>query len=169
MHVYEHGGKKFISINGKDYFLIRGYQNSRGNLIFVQVSGKTPLNKEDLTNNSWGLIRSKAGKDRAWTAFNKSYFRYDQEADEKKLAFIGASTEGSCFLALKWLNEKFNLKLEPKVLARVAEQYANQKVSSHELQMLRDKGNTGAKAVLLEISSYFDESDALKIFKGEGP
>ena len=167
MHVYEHGGKKFISINGKDYFLIRGYQNSRGNLIFVQVSGKTALHKEDLPNNSWGIIRSKAGKHRAWTAFNKSFFRYNQETDEKKLVLIGASTEGSCFLALKWLNEKFNLKLEQKVLVRVAERYANREFSTHRFEFLNDKGNSGAKAVLLEIPSYFDEEDALQIFKGE--
>jgi len=167
MHVYEHGGKKYISINGKDYFLIRGYQNIRGNFIFLQVGGRTALNKEDLPNNSWGLIKSKAGKYKAWTAYNKNFFRYNQEAEEKRITFIGASTKGSCFLALRWLNTKFNLNLEESIIEGTAEKYAIRNFYMPRIDFLWDKGNTGEKAVFLEIPSYFDEKDAIDIFKGE--
>ena len=49
MDFFEFNGKPFVNINGKDYFLLRGYGRSWKNFLFVQVSGATPLRKEDFT------------------------------------------------------------------------------------------------------------------------
>jgi len=37
MQCFEHEGQKYVSINGKDYFLLRGYQVSYNKPIFVPV------------------------------------------------------------------------------------------------------------------------------------
>src|SRR3989344_2507580 len=150
MYAYEHHDQKFISINGKDYFLIRGFQSDRNRFIFIQVTGKTPLNKEDLPNGDWSIIRSKAGKQRIWTAFSKTYFRYNQDRDDKKLLFIGANSQGSCYLALRWLAKSFNQKITEKALVEVAEKYSAEEISFYRFKLIEDQGNFQEKAVLLE-------------------
>ena len=68
MQVFEHQGQKYIGINGKDYFLLHGYRVNYNKFILIQVSGKTPLNKEDLPSKTWEVIATKVGQQRVWTA-----------------------------------------------------------------------------------------------------
>jgi len=166
MQVYEHRGRKYISLNGKDYFLIRAYENGRNNLVFFQVSGRTALNKEDLPNSSWRLLKSRAGPHKAWTAFNRSYFKYGRDQEDRKIIFIGATAWGSCRLALKWVNDAFNQKLGPEELSRLAVRFSREEISSFRLTLLEDQGNTGEKAALLDLSCGLDEQAAQKLLKG---
>jgi len=58
MHLFHHANYPFISINGKDYFLLRGYRADRGHFIFAQVYGRTPLRKEDMPTKDWEIVRT---------------------------------------------------------------------------------------------------------------
>ena len=166
MYAYEHHGRKFISINGKDYFLVRGFQSDRNKFIFIQLSGKTPLNKEDLPNGDWSILRTRTGKQRIWTAFSKSYFRYQQDQEERKLLFIGANSQGSCYLALRWLARSFNQTITEETLLELAKSYSTEKVSIYRLKLLDDQGNLQEKAALLDLDSRLNNEDAEKILKG---
>ena len=63
MRRFEHGGKPYIDINGKVFFLIRGFGDSRykpsTDFVFVQVTGRYALSKTDLPNDNWRVIRTK--------------------------------------------------------------------------------------------------------------
>jgi hypothetical protein len=166
MNVFSHNGENYISINGKDYFLLRGYDVYYGRLIFIQVFGKTPLNKEDMPGNDWKIIKTKVGNQRVWTAYARSYFRYNSETEVSKIAFVGATTQGSYFLALKWLSQKYNLKTDSEKLAETAHEYSKGKSHHYKLKSYNDKGSSGAELVLIDMN-YFDRDDAITILKGE--
>jgi hypothetical protein len=154
-----------ISVNGKDFFLIRGYQRDYRSFIFVQVAGNTALNKEDLPSKGWEVLRARTGKDRVWTAYRKSYFQYQTRRADPTLAFVGASTEGSYFLALREIARRFCLRCEDGDIQTSAERYARGEMSHWRMERLHDKGNTGVYAVLVEFSS-FDKEEAMTLFRG---
>ena len=165
MDIFEHNGKQFISISGKDYFLIKGYRKNRDNFIFIQVFGKTPLHKEDLPSKEWEIVQSKAGTERIWTAYQKKYFKYDTQASEPTLVFIGASTEGSYFIALLNICKRLNLEIKTDELKQLSGRFAIGEVESHHLDKLSDEGNSGVDAVLITFNSFFEEKDAQQLIK----
>jgi len=166
MKVFSYDGKNYISINGKDYFLLRGYKTGYDKFIFVQVSGNTSLNKEDLPGTDWSLLKTLMGKQRIWTAFAKRYFNYDQEGKDFKLAFLGISTQGSYFLALRWLTQKYNHPLSSEEIFQIAEAYAQGKKHNYHLKSLSDLGNSEVDLVIFESNYAFDDQDFKEILKG---
>ena len=124
METFEHGGKKYVSINGKDYFLLRGHRRDFRTFIFIQVSGRTPLHKEDLPGKDWDDITSRRGTERVWTAYHRKYFSYDSNAEHPSLAFIGATTKGSYFIAFRHVAKRFGLTADGADLSEIAKQFA---------------------------------------------
>ena len=166
MKVFSHNSKNYISINGKDYFLLRGYQTGYSRFIFVQVFGNTSLNKEDLPGSDWNVIKSLQGKQRIWTAYAKRYFNYEQEGNDFKVGFLGVSTQGSYFLALRWLCHKFKHQINLDELSRVAQAYAENNKYNHHFNCLRDLGNSNVEMVVFECSCSLEEQDLQEILKG---
>lgn len=166
MKCFEHNGNQCISINGKDYFLLRGYM-SEHKFIFVQLTGSTPLHKEDMPSKDWEILTTKAGKEKVWTAYKKTYFKYGTEKDCPDLAFIGATTQGSYFLALKWLAKRFNHNIPDEELHNRAGQLLNSEYFRRTLTKCNDKGNSGEDALLLHFGITTDEEDVIQILKGE--
>ena len=166
MKCFEHSGNKCISINGKDYFLLRGYKVDHGKFIFVQVAGKTPLHKEDMPTKDWEIIQTKAGGRKVWTAYKKAYFKYDAETDNLELAFVGATTRGSYFLALRWLARKCHHEISDEALQLRACQLANSKNYQINLDKCQDIGSSGEEAVAIRSGITTTEEDAIKILKG---
>ena len=167
MQLFEHQGEKYISINGKDYFLLRGYRINYRKFIFVQVTGKTPLNKEDLPSKAWEIICTRAGGKRVWTAFIKSHFAYESKKQSGKLAFVGGSTHGSYFIVLKILALRWKFKLEEKELFEIARQYASGERSHYRLEKCPDMGNSDVDLILLDFGGCFDETILNRILKGD--
>ncbi len=162
MKVYTFNNLAGININGKDYYLIRGYK-SFGEIVFIQVSGETPLHKEDLPDKDWEIIKTKSNSDVFYTAYKKSLFRYNTEAKQYRVMFIGATTQGSRYLALKWAANKFNIQYNEERLSRLSE--------SEELPhitMMSDIGSTNEKAVMITVDEFFVRwNNANEMFKGE--
>jgi len=166
MKLFSYDGKNYIYINGKDYFLLRGYQTDYGKFIFVQVSGATSLNKEDLPGTDWSLLKTLMGKQRIWTAYAKRYFNYDQEGNDFKVGFLGLSTEGSYFLALRWLAQRFKFQISPEKLSKIAEAYVSGENYNYHLKSLHDLGNSNVDMVVFESGYSFEEEDFKSILKG---
>jgi hypothetical protein len=57
MLTFTYQDKNCIDINGKSYFLVRGYESYKSReFVFVQVTGSTPLRKEDLPAKDWEVF-----------------------------------------------------------------------------------------------------------------
>lgn len=167
MDTFELDGKKCISINGKDYFLLRGYQRNYDNFIFLQVSGNTSLNKEDMPTKDWDILKSKVGSKRVWTAYKRNYFNYSTERENPTLAFLGATTHGSYLIALKFISKRFNRSLQDKDIFETAGKYVNGELSNWCLRKQDDLGNSGTHLILVEFDYRFDEEKVSEILKGE--
>lgn len=168
METFEHAGRKYISINGKDYFLLRGYRKNRDRFIFVQVFGRTPLHKEDLPSKDWEVFRTKSGGELVWTAYRKKYFKYDTEAADPALVFIGASSQGSFFIALSNICKRFNFDMNNNALNRIALLYSIGEWKSGHLETINDEGNSGVDAVLVSFDRFFEEENARKVMAEGG-
>jgi hypothetical protein len=167
MRVYSFDNKNYASINGKDYFLLRGYKTNYDKFIFIQVTGTTPLNKEDLPGSDFNVLKTLLGKQRIWTAYAKRFFNYDQEgSNDFKLAFIGLSTQGSYYLALKWLTQKFKHPISNQELANIARAYVADKKNTYHFKTLTDHGNSKVDLVLFESGYSLDDQDIQLILKG---
>src|SRR5205823_6359437 len=70
------------------------------------VAGRTALAREDLPTDDWVVIPGRDRGHRLATAWRKPWFDYRLDAT-RKLAFLGASTEGSFYLALRYLARRF--------------------------------------------------------------
>ncbi|MCB4792186.1 MAG: hypothetical protein LHV68_09890 [Elusimicrobia bacterium] len=163
MNVFEYEGKKCISINGKDYFLIRGYAKHYDKYIFVQVAGNTPLHKEDMPTKDWEIVSSKADDKKSWIAYVKSYFSYDTGKATSVLAFLGATTAGSYYVALNFIAKKFGIDLPADKIHKLADKYSKGKSEHFCISEFADNGNTGQSMVLVEFNAGFDEEMAFEI------
>jgi hypothetical protein len=153
MKTFEHRGHRCISINGKDYYLVRGYSRSGGdNFLFVQVTGSTPLRKEDMPNKDWTVMSSRIGEGRVWTAYRRPWFQYQMERESPNLAFVGASDLGSYYLALRFLERRYKIGVNDKDLVAVARRVYGDK--DNRLIELSDEGNIGTCAVTVELGDW---------------
>jgi len=104
VQIFTHKDKKFILINGKEFFLIQGFPEgpyARAKLIFMQVIGKVNLNYEDLPDKDWELIKTRTPKGNIFTAYRPKFFDYEAlERENRKTLFVGRDKSGSLFLAL---------------------------------------------------------------------
>lgn len=184
MVTFEYKGKKYITINGKDYFLIRGYREGnrwKAKWIFLQVYGKTPLHPEDLPDESWELIKTKVktlerktleGKslerkllegNYIYTVFKEKFFDYDSIQDEmanyKKIYFIGMGAEGGIYLVLNFLSKLYRIVVSEVKMKKIINQFIKQIPHYAYTQKVDDEGNSN-------IPAYYVEFDRWKMHKG---
>lgn len=147
MRRFQYQGKVYANINGKDFFLLRCYE-LRGAPILFQVWGPTPLYESDWDGRSrYDLIRTKTQEGIVVTVFAKEYFAYRGEPPSPELCFIGKTSAGSYFLALKFLAATFDLPVTTEeIMAALPEA---QKRS--EFFRLEDQGNSGQVAVKIRV------------------
>jgi len=182
--IFDHKGKKYININGKDFYLLRGYYDRKrwrdGNPIFLQVYGRSPLNPEDL-GNDWDIIKTKLleGKLKEskfiYTAFKPKLFEYSpikEDEQYKKIFFIGMNEQGSLFLAFNFLRECYKIKINEKQMMGIIKKFMNGKQDHyyhHEpIQKIEDQGNSQIPAYYMEFEKWkMNEEKAREIFEIE--
>lgn len=147
----------YTVINGKDFAVYRWFEPDRHGPIFIQVAGRTSLAKEDLPTDDWIVLQTRAGQTRVSTAWRKQWFDYKPDAT-RKLAFLGASTEGSLYLALRYLVRRFGVTTNEGTLAARASVLATGTDTPYGFifAKTRDAALTEAELVTLDVPSYFD-------------
>jgi hypothetical protein len=151
--IFEYNNQQYITINGKSFFLARGYSRERGEPVFIQATGNYPLYEEDLPNaTKWRLIKTKAGDRIVYVAYQHEYHNYGSERTTGKLLFPAPTSQGSYFLAWKYVNDRFGLKMDEEQLSGIPEDefYGL-------LTKVRDEGNSGTSVFLLNISDGIEE------------
>ena len=151
MKIFEYNEQKYITINGKSFFLARAYSRDRGELVFIQVTGNYPLYEEDLPTK-WWLIKTKAGDRIVYSAYQHEFHNYASERTTGKLLFPAPTSKGSFFLAWKYVNDRFGLRIEEEQLSNIPE-------DEHYglLIEVRDEGNSGASVYLLNLAEGVEE------------
>ncbi len=170
MQTFTHQGKHFILINGKEYYLIKGYRKDThyGEWIFLQVYGKVPLHPEDLLSDDWQLIKTKTkGEHNIYTTYLPKYFDYRSLKDDqyKKLFFIGMTEQGSLFLALNFLRDQYKLKIKDIQFEKIVKTVLEGKVYRNHINQIEDQGNSEQKAYYIEFDQWkMNEERAGKLF-----
>lgn len=157
MHLITISKRPYTVINGKDFAAYRWHEPDRHGPIFIQVAGRTQLTKEDLPTDDWIVTQTRAGATRISTAWRKPWFDYKLDAT-RKLAFVGASTSGSFYLALRYLVRRFGVSAEEVTIAIRATDLANgiDAPYSFIFAKTRDTALSSTELVTLELPSYFD-------------
>jgi len=155
----------YTVINGKDFAVYRWFAPGQHGPLFIQVAGRTALSREDLPSDDWVVLSGKDRGHRLATAWRKPWFDYRLDAT-RKLAFLGGSTEGSYFLALRYLSRRFGFTFSETDLAvKSAEFAARSDVPyAHVMDQSHDLALSGAKLVTLDVPSYWDQDDAARMF-----
>jgi hypothetical protein len=127
-------------------------------LVFIQVAGRTVLAREDLPTEDWVVIPGRDRGHRLATAWRKPWFDHRLDAT-RKLAFLGGSTEGSFFLALRYLVRRFGLAVAESDLAATSANFAQRATYPHVLDVAPDLALSAAKLVLLDVPGYWGAED----------
>jgi len=154
--------RPYTVINGKDFAVYRWFEPDRHGPIFIQVAGRTSLSREDLPTDDWIVVPGRAGTHRLATAWRKQWFDYKPDAT-RRLAFLGASTEGSLYLALRYLVRRTGVTVEERQIAESCSTLLEPEALPHYIQRSRDNGLTPSDLVTLDIPSAFDRDDALRL------
>ena len=164
MHLVHIGNKPFAVINGKDYAIYRWFDAGRAGPLFIQVAGRTPLQKEDLPNDDWVVSQAREGSSRVTTAWRHPWFDYREDAS-RRLAFLGASTTGSLFLAFRYLAARFGLVVsESRLVSRAAEVAASWSAPYvWTLEKVADTGLSEHQLVLVDLASSLDGERAASL------
>jgi hypothetical protein len=96
MRTFDIDGTKYVHINGKSFYLLRGYRVGYEKWAMVQVFGTAPLTKDDLPEKNWNVIAAKTKQGRVFTAWKPSYF---DGTNEKRL-FVAATAHASLRLLI---------------------------------------------------------------------
>lgn len=157
MHLVHIQKRPYTVINGKDFAAIRFFDVQRHGPLFLQLAGRTQLTREDLPTDDWVVTQSRAGATRVSTAWRKPWFDYKLDAT-RKLAFVGASTAGSCYLALRYLVRRFGVTAEDAAIAARAGELAENRDIPYGFifDRARDLALTATQLVTLDVPSYFD-------------
>jgi hypothetical protein len=161
--------RPYTVINGKDFAVYRWFEPDRHGPIFVQVAGRTNLAKEDLPTDDWIVLQSRAGTTRVSTAWREPWFDYKLDAT-RKLAFLGASTEGSSYLALRYLVRRYGITIEDGTLAGRAAEIARRVDVPYGfiVDRTRDSAVTETELVTVDLPSYFDAATAAELLGVRG-
>ena len=164
MYLVRIQNRPYTVINGKDFAALRWFDVGRHGPLFLQVAGRTQLTREDLPTDDWIVLQSRAGTTRVSTAWRKPWFDYKLDAT-RKLAFLGASTEGSCYLALRYLARRFGVTIEEQALAARAADIANNLDVPYGFifDRTRDTALTDCNLVTLELPTYFDATTTTEL------
>lgn len=159
MHIVTISKRPYTVINGKDFAVYRWHEPERHGPIFIQVAGRTSLSRDDLPNDDWIVVPGRAGSHRIATAWRKSWFDYKADAT-RKLGFLGGSTEGSLYLALRYLVRRFSIVAEEAAIAGRASELLAQADLPYYLRHSEDRGLSAADLITLDLPSRFDHDDA---------
>ena len=156
MQSYTVGSRPHVEINGKDFAVFRHFAVNTWTPIFLQVAGRTPLRKEDLDGKDWTVVTTGGKAGRAYTAWRQTFF--DEESDKgRDIAFVGASTAGSLFLAIRYLARRFDLEHAEADLAGAARRLLGPDLPlSTVFTRLADRGATEESAILIEHPGSLD-------------
>lgn len=165
MRIIRINSQPYTVINGKDFAVYRWFAPGQHGPLFIQVAGRTALTREDLPSDDWIVISGKDRGHRLATAWRKPWFDHRMDAS-RKLAFLGGSTEGSYFLALRYLARRFGLTLSEVELAAKSGDLATRgdRSFAHVMDDAEDLALTKAKLVTLDVPSYWDSNDAARLF-----
>lgn len=154
--------RPYTVINGKDFAVYRWFEPDRHGPLFIQVAGRTTLTKEDLPTDDWIVIPGRSGTHRIATAWRKPWFDYKPDAT-RKLAFLGASTEGSLYLALRYVVRRTGLTIDDSDIAGRATELLATNDLPYYVQRSTDAGLTSADLITLDLPSGFDADDAKRL------
>lgn len=162
IHVNAH---PYTVINGKDFAVYRWFAPGQHGPLFIQVAGRTALSREDLPTEDWVVVPGRDRGHRLATAWRKPWFDYRLDAT-RKLAFLGGSTEGSYYLALRYLARRFGLGVTETELAAKSGDFATRTdlPSAHIWGAADDLALSRAKLVTLEVPSYWEQDEAARVF-----
>ena len=102
-HLGNNQTSTFASINSKTYQILRGYKLEYRE-IWLHVAGATALKQSDL-GQQWEVRGSKG----IYLGYISRYFHYQSTRADLRLTFIGNTTAGSRFLALRFITQRFGL------------------------------------------------------------
>jgi hypothetical protein len=162
LHIITIHKRPFTIINGKDFAIYRWFEPERHGPIFLQVAGRTSLAREDLPTDDWIVVPGRTGSHRIATAWRKPWFDYRTDAT-RKLAFLGASTEGSLYLALRYLVRRFGITIDEAVVAGRCSNLLGTDELPYYLQRSSDRGLSAADLVTLDLPSSFDRDEAARL------
>ena len=168
MQIIEHKGKKFIEINGKQFYLHQAFHGEQwGNeLVFLQVYGKVPLRYEDLPDKKWIIVKTripgqqKKGepKEYTYTAYDKDHFDYETPPYERKkdALFIGKNKFGSAFVCITSLAKICDFELPHDRALELAQELVGKQSFINQVFMEKDLGNSGNVAYRTHFSQDID-------------
>ncbi len=172
MQTFTHQGKTYILINGKEYYLIRGYRtgdNWKADWIFIQVYGKVPLHPEDLPSDEWEIIKTRGKAEYPiFTAYLPKYFDYRSLKDDqyRKLYFIGMTERGSLFIALNFLRDHYKLKVKDSQFEKVVKTLPEGSSYQRNINQITDQGNAQTPAYNVEFDRWkMNEERASELFE----
>ena len=157
--------KPYTVINGKDFAVYRWFAPPQHGPLFIQVSGRTALTREDLPSDDWMVFPARDRGHRLATAWRKPWFDYKLDA-ARKLAFLGASAEGSFYLALRYLIRRFGLTLtETDLAARSGDLAARPTLPyPHLIDRTTDLALSSSHLVTLDVPFHWEADDASRFF-----
>ena len=165
MRIIKVNSQPYTVINGKDFAVYRWFAPGQHGPLFIQVAGRTALSRDDLPSDDWVVLPSRDRGYRLATAWRKPWFDYRVDAT-RKLAFLGGSTEGSYYLALRYLARRFGLTLTETDLATRSSVLAGtgDPPYPHVWGAAEDLALSPAKLVTLDVPSYWAPDDAARVF-----
>jgi len=158
--------RPYVVINGKDFAAVRWFDLGRTGPLFIQVAGRTPLHREDLPTDDWLVTQSGSGTTRISTAWRRPWFDYRPDTS-RKLAFLGASTEGSAFLLLRYLARRFGTDRDESVLASRAVALASTDWWSPFVERIPDTGLSQVELFFLDSPSSLSSYTVAEIIGGD--
>lgn len=164
MHIVRIQSRPYTVINGKDFAVYRWFEPGRHGPLFIQVAGRTQLTREDLPTDDWIVVQTRSGTTRVSTAWRKPWFDYKVDAT-RKLAFLGASSAGSLYLALRYIARRFGISADDATIAARASDFeANADIpNAFCLDRVRDLAMTETHLVTLDLPPYFDSGTASEL------
>ena len=169
MHLVHIQRRPFLVQNGKDFAAYRFFEPQRHGPIFIQLAGRTQLTKEDLPTDDWIVLQTRAGTTRVSTAWRKQWFDYKLDAT-RKLAFLGASTSGSFYLALRYLVRRFGVSTDEATIAARASDLTNgiDVPYAFIFEKTKDTALTTTELVTLDVPGYFDATATAELLGSGG-
>jgi len=151
----------YTVINGKDFAVFRWFAPPQHGPLFIQLAGRTALTRDDLPHDDWIVVSGRDRGHRLATAWRKPWFDYRPDAS-RKLAFVGASTEGSFFLALRYLVRRFGVSISEPDLAAKSTDFAQRAALPHPhvIDHSADLALSAVHLVTLDVPSYWMHDDA---------
>lgn len=167
MRIINVNSQPYTVINGKDFAVYRWFAPGQHGPLFIQVTGRTALSREDLPTDDWVVLPGRDRGHRLATAWRKPWFDYRLDAT-RKLAFLGASTEGSFYLALRYLARRFGFTSTETELATKSAEFMGRTdlPYANVLDRADDLALSGAQLVTLDVPSYWDQDEAQRFLSG---